>query len=101
MGLHVKKGVLYEFVDLGCGMVLEILSSREPVLNNQLITDREFLCKSSYVVDVLVGDQVQRLNFSVHYYYPDGDPTGWWSYENPASPPAGVRKKGWYGVNWL
>lgn len=99
MRVYVQKGVLYEFVDLGVGMIIEILSSREPVLGNQLITDREFLCKSSYVVDVLVGDQVQRINFSVHYYHPDGEPQGWWSYENPTHRPAG--KNGWYGVNWL
>ena len=99
MSLWVQKGVLYEFVDLGVGMIIEILSSREPVLGNQMITDRDFLCKSSYVVDVLLGDEVQRINFSVHWYHPDGNPNGWWSYVDQTKRPAGM--SGWYGVNWL
>jgi len=96
---HVKKGKLYEFVDLGVGMVLEIRSSREPVLDDKWIPDREFLCKGSYVVDVLIGEAVWTLNFSVHWYHPDGAPQGWWSYLDDQ----GVRTSriGWYGVNWL
>ena len=99
MSDYVKKGILYEFEELGCGMVLEILSSREPVLGNQLITEREFLCKAAYVVDALVGDDVCRLNVSVHWYHPDGAPTGWWSWEDPQSRVVG--KSGWHSVNWL
>ena len=99
MGDHVKKGKLYEFVDLGVGMVLEICASREPVLDTQVITDRKFLCKSSYVVDVLVGDKTHQINFSVHWYHPDGDPQGWWSWPDDIKNKHG--KHGWYGVNWL
>jgi len=99
MNKHVCKGVLYEFVDLGIGMILEVLSSREPILTTAVITDRAFLCKSSYVVDVLIGEQVHRINFSVHYYHPEGDPTGWWSHIDP--PKVSLGTSGWYGVNWL
>ena len=99
MGDHVRKGVLYEFEELGCGMVLQICASREPVLGNQLISDREFLCKASYVVDVLIGEEVCHLNFSVHWYFPDGPPTGWWSWVDPLQRVAG--KSGWHGVKWL
>ena len=96
---HVKKGRLYEFVDLGIGMVLEIRSSREPVLGSQLHPEREFLCKSSYVVEVLVAENVHLINFSVHWYHPEGAPQGWWSFVDTDKRPGS--KNGWYGVNWL
>ena len=99
MGDHVKKGMLLEFVDLGVGVILEIRASREPVLGNQLVTDREFLCKGSYVIDVLVGDQTHEINLSVHWYHPDGEPQGWWAY--PDDRQRFKRSYGWYGVNWL
>ena len=96
---YVKKGKLYEFVYLGVGMVLEIRSSREPVLRDKPVTDQEFLCKAYYVVDVLVGDVVHLINFSVHWYHPEGTPQGWWSYVDTDKRPGA--KNGWYGVFWL
>lgn len=97
--MHVCEGVLYEFVELGFGVVLEILSRREPELSKHPLKGREFLCKGAYVVDVLVGADIHRIDISVHWYTPGGDPTGWWSYSNPSQRPVG--SSGWHAVNWL
>ena len=98
MGIHVREGTLLELVDLGVGMVLQICASREPVFDEAWVKP-ERLCKGSYVVDVLVGDQTFQINLSVHWYHPDGDPQGWWSW--PDDDPMHAAKHGWYGVNWL
>ena len=98
MGDHVCKGKLLEFVDLGIGVILEIRASREPVIENGML-EPERLCKGSYVIDVLVGDQTHEINLSVHWYHPDGDPQGWWAF--PDDVQNGKRRYGWYGVNWL
>ena len=98
MGKYVAVGMLLEFVDLGVGMVLEIRASREPVVDEAWVKP-ERLCKGSYVIDVLVGDETHEVNLSVHWYHPDGDPQGWWRY--PEDDPRHRKKHGWYGVNWL
>jgi len=98
MGDHVKKGMLLEFVDLGIGVILEIRASREPKLDDGWVQP-ERLCKGSYVIDVLVGDQTHEINLSVHWYHPDGAPQGWWAF--PDDVQNGKRRYGWYGVNWL
>ena len=98
MSDHVKKGMLIEFVDLGVGMILEIAASREPVFGEDR-PKHEFLCKGSYVVHVLIGDETHEVNLSVHWYPPEGDPQGWWSYS--LDHPKHREKSGWYGVNWL
>ena len=98
MSDHVKKGMLLEFVDLGVGMILEIRASREPVIDEAWVNP-ERLCKASYVIDVLVGDQTLELNISVHWYHPDGAPQGWWAF--PDDSQRFKRRYGWYGVNWL
>ena len=98
MSDHVKKGMLLEFVDLGVGVILEIRAAREPVFGDDR-RKHKFLCKSSYVLDVLVGDTPHEINVSVHWYHPAGDPQGWWSYS--LDHPKHREKQGWYGVNWL
>ena len=95
MGKHVAVGMLLEFVDLGVGMILEIRASREPIIEEAWVKP-ERLCKASYVIDVLVGDQTLEINLAVHWYHPDGEPQGWWSWPDDKR-----RKNGWYGVNWL
>lgn len=98
MGDHVKKGMLLEFVDLGVGMVLEIQVAREPKLVDGWVQP-ERLCKGSYLIDVLVGDQTHEVNLSVHWYHPDGAPQGWWAF--PDDVQNDKRLNGWHGVNWL
>ena len=95
---YVSNDRLYEFVELGCGIILEILSAREPV-GKPPLEGREFLVKSSYVIDVLIEGQVHRINLSVHWYWPDGDPQGWWSHLEVDR--RRTERRGWYGVNWL
>ena len=100
MSVHVYKGVLLEFVELGCGMVVEVLSSRVPVTMDVPFTEKPKLCKSAYVLEVLVEDRVELINLSVHWYLPHGPPTGWWSYTDTEG-----RKRrsggGWRAVYWL
>ena len=98
MGIHVREGTLLDLADLGVGMVLEIRASREPVFEEGILFG-ERLCKGSYVIDVLIGDQTLEINLAVHWYHPDGDPQGWWAY--PDDNPQWRKTNGWYGVNWL
>ena len=98
MSDHVQKGMLLEFVDLGIGVILEIRAAREPVIGEAWVNP-EKLCKGSYIVDVLLGDQTLELNLSVHWYHPNGSPQGWWTF--PDDVQNGKRRYGWYGVNWL
>lgn len=95
---HVHIDGLYEFIELGCGIILNVLSAREPV-GTPPDDDREILVKSSYVIDVLIGERVHRINLSVHWYWPDGAPQGWWSHREEQRRLGD--KRGWYGVNWL
>ena len=98
MHVHGQKGRLYEFVELGVGVILEILSSRDQV-GDPPEKSVPFVCKASYVIDVLIGERVHRINLSVHWYHPDGSPQGWWSHLEEAR--RHTAKRGWYGVHWL
>jgi hypothetical protein len=99
MGTHITKGILLDLDSLGVGVIIDIKSSREPVLQNQLHhpDQNPFLLKASYVLDVLVEEKLHSINLSVHWYHPAGSPQGWWSHEILSRSPT----PSWHAVKWL
>lgn len=99
MGIHVTKGKLLDLDSLGVGVIIDIKSSREPVVQSQTHqkSQKPFLLKASYVLDVLVEEKLHSINLSVHWYHPAGSPQGWWSPEilNRSPTPS------WHAVTWL
>ena len=64
----IQKGELYEFEDLGVGMILRVSQWVEPTAKDSMVLDGNPVpVRARYTVDVFVEGKIERLE--VHVYF--------------------------------
>ena len=70
----VRIGDLFDMGPLGCGPVLDVLSSREPVLGSQLVMDgNPIKCNAGYVAILLLKGAPFTIEVGVWFVWEEGE----------------------------
>ena len=70
----VKQGDLFDMGVLGCGPVMEVTMSREPVLGNQLVMDGNPIeCNAGYHAILLLGGEPFPIEVEAWFHWSGGE----------------------------